>query len=163
MQERIVLTTSRDPSQRTRSFAKVISRYMNWYYLQRGKLSLEDLFEEHEKLIIIREIKGNPAFMDLYEGGRRRMTIRMNVGVIRKEKMDDSPVYFAGKLPFDPVILGALPKIPAGERLAMKLRPRKVVYVRKGGLMDFRYDGVRVLTVKLLSVYEGDNRGRRRA
>ncbi|WP_456369448.1 rRNA maturation protein [Geoglobus sp.] len=158
MQGRITLTTSRDPSQRTRSFAKVISRYMNWYYLQRGKQSLEDIFESHEKLIIIREIKGNPAFMDIYDGRRIVMSVRMNVGVIVKEKMDDSPVYFAGEPPFDPVILGALPKTHAGERFALKLRPRKVVYVRRGGYLDFRYDGRRVLTLKLLRVYEGDDK-----
>ena len=159
MQGRITLTTSRDPSQRTRSFAKVIARYMNWYYLQRGKQSLEDLFDGHDRLIIIREMKGNPAFLDIYEGERRVMTMRVNVGVIRKEKMDDSPVYFAGRLPFDPVILGAIPKIHAGEKLAKKMNPRKIVYVHRGRDLDFRYDGKRVLTVKLLGVYEGRNRG----
>ncbi|AIY90088.1 rRNA maturation protein [Geoglobus acetivorans] len=151
----ITLTTSRDPSQRTRSFAKVISRYMNWYYLQRGKLSMEDLFEKSDRIVLIREIKGNPAFLDLYTGNKKSMTMRINVGTIKKEKMDDSPVYFAGRLPFDPVILGAMPKIDAGEKLARKLNLKKIVYARKDGKLIFTFDGREVLTVKLLGVYEG--------
>ncbi len=154
----IVITTSRDPSQRTRSFCKVISRFMNWRYVQRGKTGIGELFEEHPDLIIVREIKGNPAFMDFFKNGKKISTWRINVGVIKKEKMDDSYVFFAGKLPFDPLILGALPKNQAGEKLALKMKPKKIVYFRKGKELDFRYDGKQVLTLKVVGIYEGENR-----
>lgn len=153
----MILTTSRDPSQRTRSLAKVLSRFMNWKYVQRGKLSLENILDENEKVFLIREIKGNPAFLDIYQEGKNALTLRINVGVIRKEKMDDSPVYFTGSPPFDPSLLGALPKTRAGEKLARKLDFRKVVYYSRDGRMTFKFDGKEVLTVKLLGVYEGTN------
>ena len=155
----IVLTTSRDPSRRTRSFSKVISRFMNWRYVQRGKTNLESILNEFENVIVVREIKGNPSYMDFYRNGRKEMTWRMNVGVIRKEKMDDSHVYFAGRVSFDPLLLGALPKVDAAEKLVLKLKPRKIIYMRKENKMDFRYDGKLVLTVKVVNIHESQNRG----
>jgi len=159
----IILTTSRDPSRRTRSFSKVISRYMNWRYVQRGKRGLEDLFNEFDHLILVREIKGNPAFLDIYIDRRKILTIRMNVGIIRKEKFDDSPVYFAGDLDFDPLLFGALPKTKAGERFALKYDLRKIVRVKKKRDLEFYFDDKLVLTMKILGVrYEGDNNSKRR-
>ncbi len=154
----ISLTTSRDPSRRTRSFAKVISRYMNWRYVQRGKRGLDDLLQEINHLIMIREIKGNPAFLDIFIDQQKILTIRMNVGIIKKEKFDDSPVYFAGDLDFDPLLLGALPKTKAGEKFALKYDLRKVVIVKKKRDLNFYFDNKLVLTMKILGVqYEGND------
>ncbi len=153
----IAITTSRDPSQRTRSFCKIIARFMNWNYIQRGKSPFRDVIEMSPEVIVVREIKGNPAFMDFFINGARKMTLRINVGVIRKEKMDDSPVYFAGKIPFNSLMFGALPKDRAGEKIALKIRPKKVVYWRRGRELDFRYDGKQILTVRVVNVYEGED------
>ncbi len=153
----IVLTTSRDPSRRTRSFCRVISRFMNWRYVQRGKTSLESILNEFENVVVVKEIKGNPSFMDFYRNGEREMTWRMNVGVIRREKMDDSHVYFAGKVDFDPLLLGALPKIDAGERFVQRTKPKKIVHAR-GGRLEFRYGKKPVLTMKVLRIHEGHNK-----
>ena len=151
----IYLTTSRDPSQRTRRFARAISSFMEWRYIQRGKKSLDEILSEYRKIIILREIKGNPSFMDIFENGRKILTIRINVGIIRRERVESSPVYFAGKAPFDPLILGALPKSKAGEKFARKSLPKKIVYVRGGKRLEFVYDGERMITLKILGVYEG--------
>ncbi len=153
----IVISTSRDPSQRTRSFCKVIARFMNWRYIQRGKKGIEELINEHPEIILVREIKGNPAFLDFYRKGRKIATWRINVGIIKKEKMDDSHVCFAGRVPFNPLMLGALPDNRAGKKFALKMKPKKIVYFRKGVEMDFRYDGKRVLTVKVVRVYESED------
>ncbi|RLI73101.1 rRNA maturation protein, partial [Archaeoglobales archaeon] len=56
----MILTTSRKPSKKTRRLAKVLARFMNWSYLNRGKISFEDLLSMG-KLAIIEEVKGNPA------------------------------------------------------------------------------------------------------
>jgi len=151
----IYLTTSRDPSQRTRRFARAISSFMDWKYIQRGKRSMDEILKEYSRIIILREIKGNPSFMDVFEDGRKILTLRINVGIIRRERMEKSPVYFAGKAPFDPLILGALPKSKAGEKFARKSQPKKIVYVRGGKRLEFIYDGERVITLKILGVYEG--------
>ncbi len=147
----IVLTTSRDPSRRTRRFSKVISRYMNWEYMQRGKRSLDDVLR-FEHLIFIREVKGNPAFLDVYMNGDLALTLRFNAGIIKKEKFDNSPVYFAGKTDFDPAVLGAIPKSKAGEKFATKYDLRKVVRVRKRKALEFYFDDKLVLTMKILGV-----------
>ena len=148
----ITLTTSRDPARRTRSFAKVISRYMNWRYVQRGKRGLDDLLREFNHLIMVREIKGNPAFLDIFIDQFKILTIRMNVGIIRKEKFDNSPVYFAGDLDFDPLLLGALPKTKVGEKFALKYDLRKVVIVKKKRDLNFYFDDKLVLTMKILRI-----------
>ncbi len=162
----MILTTSRDPSRRTRSFAKVLARFMNWRYVQRGKMSLEDLFENlTENLVMITEIKANPAFLRIYDkSGKEIASIRINVGEIRKEKMNDDFVVFIGNPPFDPLLLGAMPKNEAAEKFIRKVETKKIVKVLKdGSTLDFLYDGKRVLRVKVLGVrYESETDSKRR-
>jgi len=68
----ILITSSRDPSQRTRTFINEISSVLpNSIKITRGKLSLEDLNYiilkyNIEKLIIIGEFKGNPGRIEIY-------------------------------------------------------------------------------------------------
>jgi len=68
----ILITSSRDPSQRTRTFINEISSVLpNSIKITRGKLSLEDLNYiilkyNIEELIIIGEFKGNPGRIEIY-------------------------------------------------------------------------------------------------
>ncbi len=160
----MILTTSRDPSRRTRRFAKVLARFMNWRYVQRGKMSLEDLFSNlTENLAMITEIKANPAFLKIYDrNGREIISLRINVGEIRKEKMNDDFVVFIGEPPFDPLILGAMPKVKAAEKFVRKVETKKIVKVH-GNVLDFLYDGKRVLRMKILGIrYGGEVEGKKR-
>jgi len=152
----VILTTSRKPSRRTRSLAKALSRFMNWRYVTRGKLSLEDLYSmltKNEYLAIIQEVKGNPAILRVIDWNRREiLRIRFNVSNIVKVKMDDSPVVFIGKAPFDPVIFGALPQTEAGMKLARKIDPKKKVFVRTDDewiTLEFRYEDTTVFKMKI--------------
>ena len=152
----MILTTSRKPSRRTRSLAKALSRFMNWRYVTRGKLSLEDLYSmltKNEYLAIIQEVKGNPAILRVIDWNRREiLRIRFNVSNIVKVKMDDSPVVFIGKAPFDPVIFGALPQTEAGMKLARKIDPKKKVFVRTDDewiTLEFRYEDTTVFKMKI--------------
>jgi U3 small nucleolar ribonucleoprotein protein IMP4 len=151
----VILTTSRKPSQKTRSLAKALARFMNWRYVNRGKLSLEDLFEMcDENLIILKEIKGNPSILDVIDvrSGKVILRLRFNVSNIVKVKMDDSPVVFVGKPPFDPLIFGAIPHSKAGLKLARKIDSIKRVFVRrqKGWIvLEFRYGDVLVFKMKI--------------
>jgi U3 small nucleolar ribonucleoprotein protein IMP4 len=151
----MILTTSRKPSRKTRTLAKAIARFMNWRYITRGKMSLEEVFTllQNENLAIIEEIKGNPAILKIvHPTGRELLSIRFNVSNIKKTKMDDSPVVFVGKPPFDPAILGAIPLSKAGMKFARKIDSKKKVYVRrKGGwiILDFTYDGECIFRLKM--------------
>jgi U3 small nucleolar ribonucleoprotein protein IMP4 len=152
----VILTTSRKPSRRTRSLAKALARFMNWRYVTRGKLSLEDLYSmlgKNEHLAIIEEVKGNPAILKIVHPEKGLILfIRFNVSNVVKVKMDDSPVVFIGKAPFDPLILGALPQSEAGLKLARKIDSKKKVFVKRDDdwiVLEFRYEDTTVFKMKI--------------
>lgn len=152
----MILTTSRKPSRRTRSLAKALARFMNWRYVQRGKMNMEELYSmlnKNENLAIIEEVKGNPAILKIVHPERGELLkIRFNVSNIVKVKMDDSPVVFVGKAPFDPLLLGALPQSEAGLKLARKIDPKKKVYVKRDEewiTLEFWYEDILVFKMKI--------------
>jgi U3 small nucleolar ribonucleoprotein protein IMP4 len=63
----MILTTSRKPSQRTRSFARDLERTLNLPYVQRGKLSLKEVFEIDKHVLLIGEFKANPGTLVVYD------------------------------------------------------------------------------------------------
>jgi len=152
----VLLTTSRKPSRRTRSLAKVLARFMNWRYINRGKLSLNELFKlsSDEGLAIIEEVKGNPAILKIINPKDESilLKIRFNVSNVIKVKMDDSPVVFIGKVPFDPVLLEAIPQSKAGLKLARKVDFKKKVFVRRSDefyIFEFYYEDLMVFKMKV--------------
>lgn len=78
----MIITTSRKPSRKTRSFVKAISKFLGWNYVQRGKISLKNL--NLDKICILTEIKGNPAVMNFYENGEKVLEIFFSVTNIKK-------------------------------------------------------------------------------
>ncbi|HUU78253.1 MAG TPA: hypothetical protein VMX55_07890 [candidate division Zixibacteria bacterium] len=71
--DKFMLTTSRNPSQRTRSFIRDLVRVIPWsFHFTRGSCSLKDLADEIEnlginRLLILHEKKGNPSLMKFYK------------------------------------------------------------------------------------------------
>jgi len=71
--EKFVLTTSRKPSQRTRSFIRDLVRVIPWsFHFTRGSCSLNDLANELavlgiNRLLIVHEKKGNPSLIKFYK------------------------------------------------------------------------------------------------
>lgn len=71
--EKFVLTTSRKPSQRTRSFIRDLVRVIPWsFHFTRGSCSLNDLANELavlgiNRLLIVHEKKGNPSLVKFYK------------------------------------------------------------------------------------------------
>ena len=68
----MLITTSRKPSQRTRSFCKSLNRVFKSEYANRGKMSIRDvLLKSSEigfnKTAVISETKGNPSKIDFYD------------------------------------------------------------------------------------------------
>lgn len=91
----MIVTTSRKPSRRTRSFVKAFCRFLDWKYIQRGKLSLKDF--ELDNLCIISEIKGNPAVMEFYFGGKKTLKILFSVSNVKKVELSRGEVLFVGE------------------------------------------------------------------
>jgi U3 small nucleolar ribonucleoprotein protein IMP4 len=69
----MILTTSRKPSQRTRSFVRDLERILNLPYVQRGKLSLKELFKMDKHILLIGEFKANPGMLVVYDVENERM------------------------------------------------------------------------------------------
>ena len=68
----MLITTSRKPSSRTRSFARSLERVLNSKSINRGKMSIRDVILKakalgHLKIAVISEMKGNPSRMDFYD------------------------------------------------------------------------------------------------
>ena len=150
----MILTTSRKPSKKTRRFSKVLAKFMNWRYLNRGKMSMEDLLCFNE-LAIIEEFKGNPAVLKIYKSNKEVLRLRFNVSNINKFKMDDSPVFFVGKLQFDPFLLGAVPQTKAGDKLFKKMDVKKKVFVKRKNsdtVLIFEYNNFELFKMKILDI-----------
>lgn len=68
----MLITTSRKPSQRTRSFARSMDRVLNSKYINRGKMSMRDVHLKssslgYSKTAVISEVKGNPSRIEIYD------------------------------------------------------------------------------------------------
>jgi U3 small nucleolar ribonucleoprotein protein IMP4 len=145
----MLLTTSRKPSRKTRTLAKMLAGFMGWKYLPRGKMSIEEVFSllnEDDQLVLLEEIKKNPAFLKVIHPSKGELlSLRFNVGEIEKVKVDDSHVVFIGKPRFDPIIIGALP-------FSKKVDSKKKIFVKgKEGwtILDFNYEGKSILKLKV--------------
>ncbi|MBW9221358.1 ribosomal biogenesis protein [Methanothermococcus sp. SCGC AD-155-M21] len=71
----IVITTSRKPSQRTRSFVNDLARVLSGKVLTRGKTSLREILNNYPKIILIGEYKGNPGKIKFYNSIKGKLLI----------------------------------------------------------------------------------------
>ena len=95
----MLITTSRKPSQRTRTFARSLERVLNAKYVNRGKMNLRDVLIKSNQLnfnriIIISEMKGNPSMMEiLSSSGDSLISLNVTVSItplsgrIEKDKL----------------------------------------------------------------------------
>ncbi|MFO7966968.1 MAG: rRNA maturation protein [Archaeoglobaceae archaeon] len=146
----MLITTSRKPGQKTRTFAKIMAKFMNWEYVSRGKASIKD-FEG--KLALVGERNGNPNSLTIYTIGKQ-FILSFSIGEIRKLDMDQSPVIFVGNPPFNPTIMDA---IPSDTRINFD-SPKKVVVTKSDGWdLDFRYNKQSIFKLNLFKWDEERN------
>jgi U3 small nucleolar ribonucleoprotein protein IMP4 len=83
----MLITTSRKPSQRTRSFCKSLVRVLNSSYINRGKMSIRDVLIKsselgYDRVALVSEMKGNPNRIDfLDEEGEIIFSMDVTVGI----------------------------------------------------------------------------------
>ena len=83
----MLITTSRKPSQRTRSFCKGLVRVLNSSYINRGKMSIRDVLIKSSELgyniiAVVSEMKGNPSRIDFQnEKGDLIFSMDVSVGI----------------------------------------------------------------------------------
>ncbi|HIP16961.1 MAG TPA: ribosomal biogenesis protein [Methanothermococcus okinawensis] len=71
----IVITTSRKPSQRTRSFVNDLARVISGRVLTRGKTPLREILNDYPKIILVEEYKGNPGKIKFYDNIKGKLLI----------------------------------------------------------------------------------------
>ncbi len=85
----ILVTTSRKPSPRTRSFSRDVARALGASYFTRGKANLETVFsmvpEEDDRLVMIKERRGNPSLIEIYHRGERVLALKLRRAILARE------------------------------------------------------------------------------
>lgn len=80
----MLITTSRKPSQRTRTFCRGLERALKARCVNRGKMSLRDVFlkakeMEADMVVVVSERDGNPNLMDFYHNGEFFISLLITV------------------------------------------------------------------------------------
>ena len=94
MEMKVVVTTSRKPSRRTRSFVKDLGRVLAGKSLTRGKTPLRELFSKYPKMIKVDEYKANPGKLKLYDMNEKKLillfiSVKLQREVCRKKVKND--------------------------------------------------------------------------
>jgi U3 small nucleolar ribonucleoprotein protein IMP4 len=118
------ITTSRKPSRKTRTFAKVLADFLNLEYVPRGKTGISEFLSE--RMIVIGEKDGNPFSMKIISPEGDSVNLYFNVSNILKVKTGKAPVIFKGEPPFDPSLFGAV-----GEGVKVISRQRRRCWSRR--------------------------------
>ena len=85
----MLISTSRKPSQKTRSFCKNLSHALDFTYVNRGKMNMRDLFLKssglnYDSTIMVYEIKGNPSKITFFSNnGNERLAILVSVNTAK--------------------------------------------------------------------------------
>lgn len=81
----MLISTSRKPSQKTRTFCKNFQHAFGFEYANRGKSSLRDLLIKaaelgHDSLVLVYQIKGNPSKLTFYDlEGEEKLALLVSV------------------------------------------------------------------------------------
>jgi U3 small nucleolar ribonucleoprotein protein IMP4 len=84
----MLITTSRKPSGRTRSFCQSLSHVLNAKYVNRGKMSFRDVLVRSwelgfQKIALVSQIKGNPSKIEIYdEKGEMLLFLKITVSLL---------------------------------------------------------------------------------
>lgn len=81
----MIITTSRKPSQRTRSFVKDLASVLNIEILNRGKTPLKEILKTYDNFIVVEEFKGNPGKLKFYDVKKNEVLSLMIASKLQKE------------------------------------------------------------------------------
>ncbi|AEH06265.1 Brix domain-containing protein [Methanothermococcus okinawensis] len=94
----VVITTSRKPSQRTRSFVNDLARILSIKILNRGKSPLGDILSEYDKLIVVEEYKGNPGKIKFYDIAKNKIISILISAKLQREVCEEETTNVEGKI-----------------------------------------------------------------
>ncbi|KZX12677.1 Brix domain-containing protein [Methanobrevibacter filiformis] len=119
----MLISSSRKPSQKTRSFCKNLSNALDFPYINRGKMSIRDLFlkahsVDENSLILVYENKGNPSKITFYnENGDEGLSLIISAK-ITKERLNIDTNYLKLQCDFPKLeVLSEIMNIPTGKNI----------------------------------------------
>lgn len=86
----MIITTSRKPSSKIRTFCKHLGRFTGWEYITRGKTSREELSDE--PFLLVGEFKGNPGNFTFFINGAPVLSIYATVTMDNDMHPGEEPV-----------------------------------------------------------------------
>jgi U3 small nucleolar ribonucleoprotein protein IMP4 len=80
----MLITTSRKPSQRTRTFCRSLERVLKVRCVNRGKMNIREVFLKakemgYQRVAIISEKNGNPSVIDVYRESEPLISLKVTV------------------------------------------------------------------------------------
>jgi rRNA maturation protein Rpf1 len=85
----ILVTTSRKPSPRTRTFSRDFAKALGAEYFTRGKANLGQVFsllrDEGDVLVMVKERRGNPSLIEVYHNRERVLALKLTRALLNRE------------------------------------------------------------------------------
>lgn len=148
----MLITSSRSPSQSTRSVCKWLASFFGCSYLNRGKRSLGELLEmdSSNPLLLVGEYHGNPSSLIFYREGIKKLSIWMTVtSPLEKlpRRLPKPSMTGTGNLA---TILSSILLLPSNDcnSSCLKVSDESIEFCNEGRLL-FRFN------IKSFKVYDG--------
>jgi hypothetical protein len=136
----MIITTSRKPSSKIRTFCKHLGRFTGWEYVNRGKTSREELSDE--PFLLVGEYKGNPGSFTFFSNGISVLSIFFSVTM-------DKGIYPGEK----PIIEGFSPlALSFGRMTGLKVGDHSGRVIRINDKIEFIDKGLSYIVLKVISL-----------
>ncbi|OEC87431.1 MULTISPECIES: Brix domain-containing protein [Methanobacterium] len=129
----MLITTSRKPSSRTRSFCQDLSHVLNAKYVNRGKMSFRDVLLKSAALgfhetAVVSQIKGNPSKIEIYnENSELLLFLKITVSLLNlKGKINSDALSIRCEIEELKNPISDILKIPYGNS------NKNLIWVKKG-------------------------------
>ncbi len=129
----MLITTSRKPSSRTRSFCQNLSHVLNAKYVNRGKMSFRDVLLKSATLgfqetAVVSQIKGNPSKIEIYnKNSELLLFLKITVSLLNlKGKINSNALSIRCEVAELKNLLIDILNIPEGNS------DRNLIWVKKG-------------------------------
>ena len=156
----MLITSSRKPSNRTRTLCKHLATFLNCEYVNRGKMGMGEVLHlaHNNPLLIVGEFHGNPGSLAIYDGnGLCLLSIHMTVSYpenskFSKLKLVEPVIVGTGRSKLELKLADALASSLSLQRANVTSDPRYAMVYDDGGMIDFIDSGNLLFKLKVKSL-----------
>ena len=156
----MLITSSRKPSNRTRTLCKYLATFFNCEYVNRGKMGMGEVLHlaHDDPLLIVGEFHGNPGSLAIYDSnGLCLLSIHMTVSYpenskFSKLKLVEPVIVGTGRSELNLKLADALASSLSLQRTNDTSDPRYAMVYDDGGMIDFIDFGNVLFKIKVKSL-----------